>query len=182
MSWAIPAMCGALDKSGGWISSAALSPWTIGRFWTLAAGWVCTYELFGVISPHVHGVDIDPEKVAEASQELPNIRVAPAEDLPYPDGMFDVVLSHEVIEHVDDDRQALAEAVRVLRDPDPDGDQTGGRLVVFAPNRLYPFETHGAYWRGRVSLWEHSDGELSAKSVAGALLPPCTGLHKRRFA
>jgi hypothetical protein len=22
-------------------------------------------------------------------------------------------------------------------------------LVVFAPNRLYPFETHGAYWGGR---------------------------------
>jgi SAM-dependent methyltransferase len=99
-------------------------------------------------SPSVHGVDIDEEKVAEASQELPNIRVAPAEDLPYADGMFDVVLSHEVIEHVEDDRQALAEAVRVLRDPDPDSSRNGGRLVVFAPNRLYPFETHGAYWRG----------------------------------
>ena len=99
-------------------------------------------------SPNVHGVDIDPDKVAEASQELPNIRVAPAEDLPYADGMFDVVLSHEVIEHVDDDRRALAEAIRVLRDPDPDGDHNGGRLVVFAPNRLYPFETHGAYWKG----------------------------------
>jgi SAM-dependent methyltransferase len=100
-------------------------------------------------SPHVHGVDIDEEKVMEASQELPNIRVAPAEDLPHADGMFDVVLSHEVIEHVEDDRQALAEAVRVLRDPDPDSSQKGGRLVVFAPNRLYPFETHGAYWKGK---------------------------------
>ena len=25
----------------------------------------------------------------------------------------------------------------------------GGRLVLFCPNRLYPFETHGHYWRGR---------------------------------
>ena len=25
----------------------------------------------------------------------------------------------------------------------------GGRIVVFVPNRLYPFETHGIYWRGR---------------------------------
>jgi hypothetical protein len=24
----------------------------------------------------------------------------------------------------------------------------GGRAVIFAPNRLYPFETHGHYWRG----------------------------------
>ncbi|HFD38357.1 MAG TPA: class I SAM-dependent methyltransferase [Anaerolineae bacterium] len=91
-------------------------------------------------SEDVHGVDIDAEKVAAASQTLPYIRVAPAEELPYPDGVFDVVLSHEVIEHVDDDRQAVREAVRVLKG--------GGRLVVFAPNRLYPFETHGAYWRG----------------------------------
>lgn len=99
-------------------------------------------------SQDVHGVDIDEEKVAEASQELPNIRVAPAEDLPYPDGRFDVVLSHEVIEHVDDDRQAVAEAVRVLRRPGDNGGP-GGRLMIFAPNRLYPFETHGIYWRGR---------------------------------
>ena len=24
----------------------------------------------------------------------------------------------------------------------------GGRLVLFVPNRGYPFETHGIYWRG----------------------------------
>ena len=24
----------------------------------------------------------------------------------------------------------------------------GGRIVMFCPNRLYPFETHGHYWRG----------------------------------
>jgi 2-polyprenyl-3-methyl-5-hydroxy-6-metoxy-1,4-benzoquinol methylase len=73
-------------------------------------------------SQDVHGVDIDEEKVVEASQELPNIRVAPAESLPFPDGMFDVVLSHEVIEHVADDRQAIVEAVRVLKGPDPVGE------------------------------------------------------------
>lgn len=96
---------------------------------------------FRQFSQDVHGVDIDEEKVAEASQELPNIRVAPAETLPYPDDSFDIVLSHEVIEHVADDRQAIVEAVRVLG--------PGGHLVIFAPNRLYPFETHGAYWSGR---------------------------------
>jgi SAM-dependent methyltransferase len=91
-------------------------------------------------SDDVHGVDVDPDKVEEASQELPNIRVAPAEDLPFAGDSLDVVLSHEVIEHVEDDRQVIAEAVRVLK--------VGGSLVIFAPNRLYPFETHGAYWGG----------------------------------
>ncbi len=95
---------------------------------------------FRTYSPDVWGTDIDPEKVAEASRTLPNIRQAPAEALPFPPGSFDVVLSHEVLEHVDDDRRAAEEAVRVLK--------PGGRLVVFAPNRWYPFETHGVYWRG----------------------------------
>lgn len=96
---------------------------------------------FRAHSSDVWGVDIDPEKVAEASRTLPNIRQAPAEELPFPAGTFDVVLSHEVLEHVDDDRRAVEEAIRVLK--------PGGRLVVFAPNRWYPFETHGIYWRGR---------------------------------
>ena len=29
------------------------------------------------------------------------------------------------------------------------GASFGGRIVVFVPNRLYPFETHGIFWRGR---------------------------------
>jgi len=92
-------------------------------------------------SEEVYGVDVDPEKVAEASRTLPNIHLAPAEKLPFPDGFFDVVLLHEVIEHVEDDRQAIREAHRVIRE--------GGRIVIFAPNRLYPLETHGIFWRGK---------------------------------
>ncbi len=92
-------------------------------------------------SEQVYGVDVDPQKVAEASQTLPNIQLAPAEKLPFPDGFFDVVLLHEVIEHVEDDRQAIREAHRVIK--------AGGRIVIFAPNRLYPLETHGIFWRGK---------------------------------
>jgi hypothetical protein len=25
----------------------------------------------------------------------------------------------------------------------------GGRILIFVPNRLYPFETHGVFWRGK---------------------------------
>jgi len=95
---------------------------------------------FCPFSPQVYGADIDEEKVTQAAQDLPGLLVATAEQLPFPTGTFDIVLSHEVLEHVNDDRQALAEALRVL--------VVGGYLVVFVPNRLYPFETHGFYWRG----------------------------------
>jgi len=88
-----------------------------------------------------YGVDLDPEKVAQAAECLPNVQVASVEALPFANGSFDMVLSNEVIEHVSDDRAAVAEAVRVLK--------PGGRLIIYAPNRLYFFETHGCFWRGR---------------------------------
>jgi len=94
------------------------------------------------ISDDVYGVDVDPDKVAQAQKELPHIYQAPAEALPFPDAYFDVILLHEVLEHVRDDRQAVHEACRVAK--------AGGRVIIFAPNRWYPFETHGIYdWRGR---------------------------------
>ena len=98
-------------------------------------------EKFRQFSSDVYGVDIDHEKVAEASQRLPNIHQSPAERLPFPDESFDIILLHEVIEHVDDDRQTIREAYRCLT--------PGGRILVYAPNRLYPFETHGFYLFGR---------------------------------
>jgi SAM-dependent methyltransferase len=88
-------------------------------------------------SSEVYGVDVDADKVAEASRTLPHIYTAPAEALPFPDNYFDVILLHEVIEHVDDDRQTVLEAYRCLR--------PGGHIVIYAPNRLYLFETHGFY-------------------------------------
>jgi len=92
---------------------------------------------FREYSPDVYGVDIDEEKVEEASRTLPNIFCAPAEALPFPDEMFDVILLHEVIEHVESDLATIREAFRCLR--------PGGEVIIFAPNRLYPFETHGFF-------------------------------------
>ncbi|MPZ48964.1 MAG: methyltransferase domain-containing protein [Dehalococcoidia bacterium] len=59
------------------------------------------------------------------------------EYLPFADNSFDGVLLNEVIEHVTNDRDTLREALRVTK--------PGGRVVIFAPNRFYPFETHGVY-------------------------------------
>lgn len=93
-------------------------------------------------TPQVVGLDIELSHVREGVRRgAPNLLVAACEALPFSDAAFDVVLSHEVLEHVRDDRAACAEIIRVLR--------PGGRAVVFVPNRLYPFETHGVYWRGR---------------------------------
>ena len=98
-------------------------------------------EKFRRFSSEVYGVDIDPEKVELAQRRLPNISLAPAEDLPFKDRSFDVTLLHEVIEHLVDDRRGISEAVRCT--------DVGGHVVIYAPNRLYPLETHGFYFRGQ---------------------------------
>ena len=92
-------------------------------------------------SDQVYGIDIEPERIAEGSKRLPNLLVAAAERPPFLSESFDVVLLHEVLEHLEDDRLVVAKAHQLLA--------PGGRMVIFAPNRLYPFETHGVYWRGR---------------------------------
>jgi SAM-dependent methyltransferase len=98
------------------------------------------------LSGQVIGLEYDYERAREAFQSaapFANARItcAAGEGLPFPDETFDLILSHEVLEHVRDDRAAVGEMVRVLR--------PGGRAVLFMPNRGYPFETHGVYWRGQ---------------------------------
>lgn len=100
----------------------------------------------------IFGLEYDFERAAEAGAHSPGIVNAAGESLPYPDSSFDLILSHEVLEHVADDAQATREMVRVLRSPDPASGRLGGRAVIFVPNRGYPFETHGIYWRGKYSF------------------------------
>jgi len=86
------------------------------------------------------GMEIEYERAREAAKRSDNILSAAGESLPFPTDSFDLILSHEVLEHVEDDQIAVKEMVRVLK--------PGGRIILFAPNRGYPFETHGIYWRG----------------------------------
>jgi SAM-dependent methyltransferase len=95
------------------------------------------------------GVEVERERALEARERAAGVSQAVGEHLPFPDDAFDIVFSHEVLEHVDDDRACVAEMVRVARRPEPAEGRRGGRLVIFVPNRLYPFETHGVFWRGR---------------------------------
>jgi SAM-dependent methyltransferase len=111
------------------------------RILDIGCGLGMYVDKFRRFSDEVYGVDVDPDKVAQASEWLPNIAVAPGEHLPFEDGMFDVILLNEVIEHVDDDRLTIQEAYRCLR--------PGGHIIIYAPNRLYPFETHGFYLFGK---------------------------------
>jgi SAM-dependent methyltransferase len=93
---------------------------------------------FSDFTNRAYGLDIDYSRCAlGASRGVAGLGVGVGEALPFADGVFDGVLLNEVIEHVTSDHDTLAEALRVTR--------PGGRIVVFAPNRFYPMETHGVY-------------------------------------
>ena len=89
----------------------------------------------------VVGLEYDFQRAGEARGKIAQVVNAAGEHLPFSDGAFDLILSHEVLEHVADDAASLGEMVRALR--------PGGCIALFVPNRGYPVETHGIYWRGR---------------------------------
>lgn len=82
------------------------------------------------------GVDIDEDFIngarlrADEQGVQIDVRVGHSEAIPFPDESFDVVLLHNVIEHVRSHRETVSELVRVLR--------PGGGLWLTGPNRLSP--------------------------------------------
>ena len=133
--------------------------------WILDVGCgIGTYvRRFREFSPHVYGIDISAKRLAQAG--LSNLVAAAGEMLPFRDESFEVIVFNEVIEHVADDRQTLSDALRVLR--------PGGHIVIYAPNRMFPFETHGIYlgrrYRfGNIPLVNYLPDRLRNKLVTNA--------------
>lgn len=92
----------------------------------------------------VTGVDISEEFLADFKLEIAERGLvdrvktvaSTGQSVPLDDGCADCVTSFTVLEHVPDQRAALAEMHRLLR--------PGGRLMLTVPNRWWIFETHGA--------------------------------------
>lgn len=67
---------------------------------------------------HLAGVDIAEAAIAIAREEVPDadLHVGPLSALPFDDGIFDLVVSHDVLQHVHEDEldQSVEELRRVL--------------------------------------------------------------------
>ncbi len=100
-------------------------------------------EKLQALDAQAFGIDVDLDKLlfARCNKGLDSVVLSPSEMIAFPNNTFDLVLLHEVIEHVRDDRETIRESARITR--------PGGLIIVFAPNRLFPFETHGAYFGQR---------------------------------
>ena len=113
-----------------------------GRILDNGTGLGTYLEAIGRVNPDSVrvGLEIEHERAVAALARANVIVLGVGEQLPFANDTFDLILSNEVIEHVTDDRASVAEMARVAR--------PGGRVVIFAPNRWYPVEQHGVYWRG----------------------------------
>jgi SAM-dependent methyltransferase len=107
----------------------------------------------------VHGVDVAGDAVAYARENYQHPRlnyqmIDAGQTLPFPDAHFDVILSFQVIEHVSDDQQYLAEARRLLK--------PGGCIVVITPDRQHRLLPGQKPWN-RWHLREYSMAELAQR-------------------
>jgi SAM-dependent methyltransferase len=99
------------------------------------------------------GIDPSPEALAGAVGLMGSriFACAGADRLPFREAVFDKVIFADVIEHVDDDRQALREIARVCKD--------GARVVVTTPAIEAPFTTT------RMKTLLHGDEDHLLKNV-----------------
>lgn len=87
------------------------------------------------------GVDTSPEAIEWCRQKgLGLVSRADAQDLPFPEQSFDVVLATDVLEHLDDDQKGMNEFFRVLR--------PGGWALVTVP-------TFAALWGRQDEVSHH---------------------------
>lgn len=101
-------------------------------------------EYINALSQQFHidawGIEYSDAKVMQAKQSNPfahKISQGDIQNILYPNNTFDFALLNEVLEHVPAELTSLKEVYRVLK--------TNGILIIFSPNRWFPFETHGVY-------------------------------------
>lgn len=146
------------------------------RILDIGCGLGAYVRRIGDFTDQAYGIDIDAPRVVEGAENgVARLSIALSEHLPYADASFDGVLLNEVIEHVGNDRDTLREALRVTK--------PGGKVIIFAPNRFYPFETHGIYLGkryvfGNIPLVNYLPDSLRNRLVPHARAYTKAGLEK----
>jgi 2-polyprenyl-3-methyl-5-hydroxy-6-metoxy-1,4-benzoquinol methylase len=103
-----------------------------------AGEWLGTMRELGW---QAEGVDFDENAVRVAREAGLNVQCGAVEDQHFPDGSFDAVTMHHVIEHVPDPVATLKECTRILK--------SGGKLVMVTPNNAsLSHRVFKNYWRG----------------------------------
>lgn len=112
----------------------------------------------------VSGIDISETAIALARHRgIPNVAVMDGARLDFAAESFDVVVASDVLEHIEQEQQALSEWKRVLA--------PGGRLLVYVP-------AHPSLW-SRHDVVNHHFRRYTAASLRRVL--NAAGLHVQRL-
>ncbi len=115
-----------------------------------------------------HGIDLSPEAIATASARRPDITYLAGNiyGAPLPREHFDVVVSQEVIAHVEDQPKYLDRATEVLK--------PGGYLIITTGNRFVMDRLGDVGWNVQPS--QHIALQLSRPQLRKMLTPRYTVL------
>jgi len=105
----------------------------------LGCGNGCYTRELALRAKVVIGLDVQMSNLRDFRQAIPRAQGV-GEELPFASESFDAVTMIEVLEHTDSDVRVMHECFRVLR--------PGGRVIIFAPNKLYPLESHPCHLGG----------------------------------
>jgi SAM-dependent methyltransferase len=112
-----------------------------------------------------YGIDVDPRMVGPARRFARSLGVEDAdfvaavgEDLPFADESIATILSYDVLEHVEDPEQCLAECARVLK--------PGGLFLLVFPPYHHPT---GAHLEGYVSHLPYANVLFSQRVLLSAV-------------
>lgn len=90
----------------------------------------------------VVGLDVNEEAVNYAAEQYASVsctfKIFDGERIPFKDKKFDAVVSYQVIEHIENDKNYLKEILRVLK--------KGGTLYLTTPNRLHRLDPDQEPW------------------------------------
>ncbi|MGB6014167.1 MAG: class I SAM-dependent methyltransferase, partial [Nodosilinea sp.] len=88
---------------------------------------------------HTTNLDLDPKFAQAPCNQKPNVEFVcgDATHLPFADDSFDAVTMFDVLEHIPNDKSAIAEAWRVLK--------PGGSLLVSTPNENWQFPYYKSF-------------------------------------
>jgi SAM-dependent methyltransferase len=116
-----------------------------------------------------HGIDLSPGAIAAARTRRPDITyiVGNVYDAPLPTEYFDLVISQEVIAHVDDQTRYIRRAAEVLK--------PGGYLIISTSNKFVKDRLGDVNWN--VQPPEHIAHEISRGQLRRMLAPRFRVLH-----
>jgi len=109
------------------------------RVLDLGCGNGCYTEELARRAEFVCGIDLHMPHLQVFQEAIPRVQ-GRGEQLPFASDSFDAVTMIEVLEHTENDAKVLTECFRVLK--------PGGLLILFVPNKLYPFESHPCHVGG----------------------------------